>query len=401
MKNIFKTSLLLLCGLLLNTACSDDNGSNPTFQKPTQFVLNEPIIAGSSLDLANSESIVLYCSQPNYGFPTRTIYSVQLASLEDKSDVTDLKGTYNQAKIEVSAASIATAMTNLMLARGMEEKDFPMDVPVYMRVKAYAANSAGTMINDSEIFSNWITLKSVHLLYSLAPVTPPEALCVAGSFNSNSWDTALDMVQVYDAGNIFWHLVYIDEKGIQLNQEHSAGDFVVGYDQINVGGDLADEIVNADGKIASNNPGWYLVIATTSVSGRTIVYDVQFNRPEVWMIGPITPLAAWGELEDGCMFSVPETADGDFVSPEFAATVPGGEGDGVRAYVKIPGYDWWKSEFMIYGTANSDGYIPLEYRGMGGDQNAPEADGGFGYRVAGKKGQRMYFNFTKELGKIE
>lgn len=391
MKNILKTSLLLLCGLLLNTACSDDNGSNPTFTKPTHFVLNEPVIAGATLDLAGSESIMLYCSQPDYGFPARTIYSVQLASLEDKSDATTIKGTYDQAKIEVSASSIATAMTNLMLARGMEEENFPMDVPMYVRVKAYAANSAGTMIDGSEIFSNWVTFSNVHLLYSLAPVTTPETMCVAGSFNANSWDTALDMVQVYDAANIFWHLVYIDGNGILLNQEHTAGDYVVGYDDITIGGDLADDIINADGKIASSNPGWYLVIVSTSVTGRTIVYDVQFNRPEVWMIGPITPLGAWSELEDGCMFEIPTTADGEFISPEFAASVPGGDGDGVRAYVKIPGYDWWKSEFMVY-----DGKI--EYRGMGPDQNA---DTSFGYRVAGKKGQRMYFNFTSEEGKIE
>lgn len=391
MKNILKISLLLLCGLVLTTACSDDNDSNPTYQKPTHFVLNEPVIAGSALDLASSESVVLYCSQPDYGFPARTIYSVQVASLEDKSDAVDLKGSYDQARIDVSAPLIATAMTNLMLARGMEEGDFPMDVPVYMRLKAYAANSAGTMIEGSEIFSNWITLQNVHLIYSLAPVTTPEAMCVAGSFNGNSWDTALDMVQVFDAANIFWHLVYIDDKGIQFNQEHTAGDFVVGYADINVGGDLADEIVDANGMIASNNPGWYLVVATTSVSGRKVVYDVQFNKPEVWMIGPITPLGAWSELEDGCMFSVPEGPNDDFISPEFAASVPGGDGDGVRAYVKIPGFDWWKSEFMVY-----DGVI--EYRGMGPDQNDASS---FGYRVAGKKGQRMYFNFTTEQGKIE
>ena len=247
------------------------------------------------------------------------------------------------------------------------------------------------MIEGSEIFSNWITLQNVHLLYSLAPVTTPEAMCVAGNFNGNSWDTALDMVQVYDGANIFWHLVYIDDKGIQLNQEHTAGDFVVGYADINVGGDLADEIIDANGMIASNNPGWYLVIATTSVSGRKVVYDVQFNRPEVWMMGPITPLGSWSELEDGCMFSVPDGPNEEFISPEFAASVPGGEGDGVRAYVKIPGFDWWKSEFMVY-----DGVI--EYRGMGPDQNDASS---FGYRVAGKKGQRMYFNFTTEQGKIE
>ncbi|MBR6283240.1 MAG: SusF/SusE family outer membrane protein [Muribaculaceae bacterium] len=401
MKNIIKTSLLLLCGLVLTTACNDDNDSNPIYQQPKEFVLNTPAMATSTIDLANSENLVLYCTQPNYGFTARTIYSVQVASLEDKSDAVDLKGTYDQARIEVSPATLASTLTSMMLEKGKTEDNFPMNLPVFLRVKAYAANSAGTMIEGSEIYSNWVTLHDVHLLFSLAPVTTPEALCVAGTFNGGSWDTALDMVQVYDAANIFWHLVFIDDKGIQLNQEHTAGDFVVGYDQITIAGDLGDDIVNADGKIASKNPGWYLVIVTTSVTGRKINYDVQFNRPEVYMMGPITPLGAWSELEEGTMFTVPTEADADFVSPPFAASVPGGDGDGVRAYVKVPGYDWWKSEFMVYGAADSEGYQPLEYRGMGGDQNASEADGGFGYRVKGNEGQKMYFNFTKEKGKIE
>lgn len=391
MKNIFKSSLILLCGLVMLTACNDDNDSNPTFQKPTQFVLNKPAMADSYIDLANSEAVTLYCSQPNYGFPCRTIYSVQIASMDDKSDAVDLKGTYDMTKIEVSASTIASTMTSMYMERGKEEADFPMDVPVYLRLKAYAANSAGTKIADSEIYSNWVTLSNVHLLYSLAPVTVPEAMCVAGSFNGNSWDTALDMVQVHDNGNIFWHLVYIDGDGILFNHEHTAGDNVVGFDKITVEGDLAEDIVNNDGKIASNNPGWYLVVITTSVTGRTINYNTQFLPPTVWMMGPITPLGAWSELEEGCEFEVPDGPDGDFVSPPFAASVPGGDGDGVRAYVKIPGFDWWRSEFMVY-----DGVIA--YRGMGPDQNDASS---FGYRVPGKAGQRMYFNFTAETGKIE
>ena len=389
-----------MCGLVLTTACSDDNDSNPTYQKPTQFVLNTPVMADQTIDLANSESITLYCTQPNYGFPARTIYSVQLATLDDKSDLVDLKGTFDQAKIDVSASLLASTLTNIMLERGKTESDFPMDLPVYLRLKAYAANSAGSMVEGSEIFSNWVTLKNVHLLYSLAPVVTPEAMCVAGEFNGFSWDTALDMVQCYDGANVFWHLVYIDEKGILFNQEHTAGDYVIGIDQITVGGDHADDIINADGKIGSKNPGWYLVVVTTSVTGRTINYNVQFNDPNVYSMGPITPEGAWSELEEGTLFSVPDGPDGEFVSPPFERAVPGGDGDGVRAYVKIPGFDWWKSEFMIYGTADSDGYIKIEYRGMGGDQNAAEPDG-FGYRVPGKVGQRMYFNFTKEKGKIE
>ena len=66
MKNILKSSLLLFAAMLMLTACSDDNDHNPTLQEPTSFVLNTPALANSVVDLANSKSVQLTCSQPDY-----------------------------------------------------------------------------------------------------------------------------------------------------------------------------------------------------------------------------------------------------------------------------------------------------------------------------------------------
>jgi hypothetical protein len=107
---------------------------------------------------------------------------------------------------------------------------------------------------------------------------------------------------------------------------------------------------------------------------------VQFNKPEVWLIG--TTVGGWDERMDGCMFDVPTTADGEFVSPAFANDAA--DDSGVRAYVKVPGFDWWKSEFMVFDKK-------IVYRGMGGDQD----------RVGGKAGQKLYLNFTNETGEIK
>ncbi len=219
----------------------------------------------------------------------------------------------------------------------------------------------------------------------------PEAMSVTANYDNIGWETALDMVQVYGAPSVFWHLVYINEKGVQLIHRHNKFSHVINYSDINVMGDRASEIFSADGKIASNKPGWYLMIVSTSLESNKGVYNVHFNNPEVWLMGPVTPRGMWEELEDGCKFAVPDGPDGEFVSPVFSRSVPGGEGDGVRAYVKIASYNWWKSEFMVYNGK-------IEYRGMGEDQNDPS---NFGYRVAGNKGQCLYFNFTKEVGKIE
>ena len=74
---------MLVLGLGLFTACSDDNDSNPTVKEPTTFVLNTPALANAEIDLANSDVLELTCSQPNYGFPARTLYHVQVAVEEN------------------------------------------------------------------------------------------------------------------------------------------------------------------------------------------------------------------------------------------------------------------------------------------------------------------------------
>ena len=94
------------------------------------------------------------------------------------------------------------------------------------------------------------------------------------------------MVQVYGTDNTFWRLVYIDDSGIKLNTVAESNKSEVGYAGITVSGDCKDDIIDKDGNIASSKPGWYLVIVTTSVVNREIHYDVQFNKPTIWLIGP-------------------------------------------------------------------------------------------------------------------
>ena len=107
MKNIFKTSLLLMLGVLLLTACTDDNGSNPTFQKPTQFVLNTPVVANSLLDLNNSTGLELTFSQPDYGYPAYTQYKVLISPNADMADAIELKQVYTTTSISIDPVTIA------------------------------------------------------------------------------------------------------------------------------------------------------------------------------------------------------------------------------------------------------------------------------------------------------
>lgn len=384
MKNIIKSALLVVMSLTLMTACSDDNDSNPTIQSPTEFKLNTPVLENTPIDLANSSKIILTCSQPNYGYTASVQYTVQVATTPDMSDAQELSETSSSAKVEMDASLLASTLTNIFVEKGKTEADFPMDVKAYFRLKANIVTSNGNVVEGTEILSNVVSLNNIHLLFSLPAVNLPSHVYVVGSFCDWDWAKSFDMVQVYGTDNTFWRLVYIDDSGIKLNTATEWNNNEKGYAGITVSGDCAGDIIDKDGNIASKNPGWYLVIVTTSVVNRDIHYDVQFNKPTIWLIGPAAGSSDYAQEAEGWSFTVPTTKDGDFVSPAFAGSVPGGDGDGVRMYVKVPGHDWWHSEFVVLSDK-------IEYRATGGDQA----------RAAGSAGQKVYLNFSKGTGEIK
>lgn len=377
MKKILKSALLIMMGLVMFTSCEDDNDSNPIVKTPTEFHLNTPALAATNIDLTNSSAIVFTCSQPNYGFPASTMYKVQVSLKEDMTDFVELDQSFPNTVCSVDAAILASTLTTMELNAGKSEADFPMDVKVYVRMRAYMTTDTGSPVADTEILSNVICLENVHLNYSLAPVTTPEHLYVVGGFCGWDWGNSFEFVPVYDHPEMYWRMVWIDEAGVKINTAQEWDGNQKGYNDITVAGDLADKISsNDDGNICSTTPQWYLMVVTASVSGRDIKYTVEFNEPNVYLIGDT--FGGWDELMAGSKFDVPTTMDADFVSPAFKA-----DGE-IRAYVKVPGNDWWHSEFMVFNGE-------IAYRGKGGDQE----------RVAGKAGQKFYLNFATGKGSIK
>lgn len=385
MKKILKSALLLMMGMVMFAACSDDRDDNPTITTPTEFVLNTPAIAATHIDLAHSSSLILTCSQPNYGFPAATKYNVQVSLNEDMSEYATIEQNFHSAKADVDPALLATTLTNLELNAGKTEADFPMDIPVYIRMRAVMTTETDDEIAGTEILSNVISLSNVHLLYSLSPVTVPEKLYVIGNFCNWDWGNCFEFIPVYDHPEMYWRLVWIDDSGVKINTAKEWDGNDKGYADITVDGDLKDQIsANADGNISSTTPGWYLMIVTATVEGRDIKYNVQFNEPNVWLMGLCIDDALYNELNEAGKFEVPTTQDGDFVSPAFPSAFSGGSDDGIRAYVKIPGNDWWHSEFILDGDQ-------ITYRGTGGDQT----------RLPWAAGQKLYLNFSTGKGSLK
>lgn len=376
----------LFIGALAFSACEDQD-ITPVLQDPTTFVLNTPAYVNGTYDLAKSTSLELTCSQPDYGFTAATSYAVEV-SLTGKFDGVEsakLGTTYSTARMNVDAAELAAALTALATTADptLTEEDFPMVTEVYVRLVASLTNSG-----KGEIASNSIVLPNVRLHFALPAVNLPEKLYLIGQCNGWDWGAAYDFVDAYDNATntekkTFWRLAYLPaEGGLKLNYAKAWDGNEVGFAGVKCT-DNASAGVKAsdDGNIVVTNGGWYLVVVDITLDGRNFVYNVQFNAPNVYLMGSNAPVNDWSIADDN-LFTVPADADGSFVSPAFAYDTDGD--GGVRACVSIPGHDWWKTEFMVF-----DGV--LKYRATGGDQE----------RVNGKKGQVLKINFTKGTGSIE
>lgn len=379
-KNIILASLFV--GAMMFAACESDIDDNPTFQEPTTFVLNTPAYAENTVyDLEHSQTIELTCSQPDYGYTAATSYAVEVSLTNDFATYETLASTYTTAKMNVAVDELASAVTNLAVAAGKTEADFPMVRSLYIRLKA----QVGTDQFGNElgvITSNVVWLKNVKLYFALPPVNAPETVYIIGNHNGWDWTKCLPATLVYGTDNVYWRMVYLD-GGWKFNSALSWDGNEVGYDRVagitdNAGANITR---SDDGNLVANNPGWYLVVITANIVGREVQYSVSINAPEVWMIGDVTGIA-WTARTEGWQLEVPTTADGSFVSPAFAADASAD--GGTRAYCPIEGHDPWHSEFMVFNGK-------IVYRGTGGDQD----------RVSGSKGQKLYLNFSTDTGEIK
>ena len=222
MNKIIKSMLMMVVGLGLLTACSDDTDSNPTVVTPTKFVLNTPAAANQPIDLTNSTTVNLTCSQPDYGFPASTGYTVQVSLKSDMSDSIEIAQVFSSVNINLDAYTLASALTQLELSEGKTEQDFPLVSKVYLRLNAQMLTSTNSPVPGTEIHSNVISLDKVMFEFSLPPVTVPEKLYVMGNFTDGKWDKAVEMVMVNGTTNVFWAMVYVDADGIMFNSAMAA-----------------------------------------------------------------------------------------------------------------------------------------------------------------------------------
>ncbi|MBQ6649432.1 MAG: SusF/SusE family outer membrane protein [Muribaculaceae bacterium] len=196
MNNIFKSALLLMAGALMFTSCSDDRDSNPTLQQPSTFVLNTPAYASQAIDLANSETVNLTWSQPDYGgFPVACEYTIEVSPTnewttsyaeevadedgETQCDYYAFENVFSTCEAKLGAADLAKAL--VVICNYASEREIPEQQEVYARVKA---NTPGAQ----EVVSNVVKFLVSPYYIELKPADPVLWYMVGNCIGSADWN---------------------------------------------------------------------------------------------------------------------------------------------------------------------------------------------------------------------
>lgn len=288
MKNIIKSSLLLLCSVAFLAACSDDNDSNPTLQNPSTFTLNEPGYASLIVDLATSEGIPFTWSQPDYGFPVAAEYQLQvsldgnfttdLADVEEGNETTANFATLASYYNVPSGSIIPDQLSNAINAMsGWDDKTVPQVATVYVRA---TATTAGAPV----IYSNVVQIKVVPNLV----VAPSYKEFIYEIGNESGWGTSYAM-RSPDQDGIYVSYNWLDGAfKFKPNENSWDGDW--GQDP---NGDFGTLVVDgeedcnkADGSFPDNvQPAGF--------------YKIQVSLVDMtWSITPITNVSIIGGFND-------------------------------------------------------------------------------------------------------
>ncbi|MDO5524057.1 MAG: SusF/SusE family outer membrane protein [Bacteroidia bacterium] len=380
MKKIINITILLAC-LGIFWACQEDE--KVVLQQPESFVLNTPKYASGIYDLKNTETIEFTTSQPDYGFTAAAIYGVEVSLAQDFANPVVLPGNYTSAKFNINAADLALALVGM---HGVtEETEYPTEPhPLYVRLSSVLNDK-----NVGKVYSNVVTLPLVKGYFALDPMVMPENMYVIGNVAGNwDWNSATTMIPVHSSPGKFWAMQYLgkadngDNAQIKFNSVKEWNGAEFGYPNVTISAASAElaGTSDTDGNIEIGNPGWYIVVITTTINGREYEYAVDFYPPNVYLQGSVAG-DNWGTTDEAYRFAVPDLslgADAEFVSPPFSHT---GE---IRASIQLPGQEWWHTEFLVFNNE----FVP---RGAGDDQE----------RVNGNAGQRLHINFTTYEGKIQ
>ena len=213
MKNKYMMGALLFGIISLFASCSDDNDSNPTLIQPTEFTLNTPEYANSTIDLEHSTGLGLTWSQPKYtadNAPINATYEVQVSptntftvstdeaaadeSGEKVPDYAALSNTTQKCNISASAEEINKALVKILK---WTEGNVPATQEVYVRVNAFVQEGTSRL---NPVASNSVKLNVNPYYIELKDATPTMWYLVGNMFGAkwgNNKDIGVDALPMF------------------------------------------------------------------------------------------------------------------------------------------------------------------------------------------------------------
>ena len=381
---------------LIFASCDTDDGSNPKLDLShvsEGFVLNTPAYAeNNTYDLVNSEGVWLTCSQPNYGggVPYVVNYYVQVSLdptfAQGNADAayTELPSSYYLAKMQVNARELNDAVVELYQKAHPDAVTVPEKVTTYIKLRACIDGGMDKKLGET--FSNVITLPSVHATYVAPDAEFKPNLFVIGSSIQEAWTSWKEVPKLAGIDGQYFTVIYVPAGG-EFKWGTAEGDYK-DYNALNSVTDKANAGAQANGdfnNIQFTNGGWHTLYfkGTITPDGKSIDYDLTIYPAEVYIFGNSNG-GIW-EFNDSWKLTAPADASADWVSPPFAAA---GE---LRVSIKIPGIDWYRSEFTIYKGNLFFGNPTEDWaKNFGSD-----------YSVQCAPGKKLYVNFDKNTAEVK
>lgn len=388
MKQILKLMVLPAMMLpLLLTSCDEDRDSNPTFDdsRKGDFVLNIPATSqNNTYDLASAESLLLTCTHPNYGgIPYAVRYYVQVALEESFNNYKELTTSYTEPLMRVDARELNDSIVKIF-QEANPDTDYPAEArAVWLRLRAHLD---GTTLGETT--SNIIQLPKVLASYQAPQAELPTEIYVVGSSIQTAWSSWKPVPQVYGLEGNYYTMVYVPAGGM-LKWGTFNNDWR-GYDRLEAINDNANagisESDDGNSNIVFANGGWYALLYKATIVGNSIKYELNIYPGAAYVIGNAAG-GSWTDSDTAWALKAPADASGLWESPAFTAA---GE---MRAYIKVPGIDWWRTEFTLYNGG-------LYWRLVDIPNNWAE-NVGADYSVSVTPGQKLYVNFDMNTGEVK
>lgn len=376
MKKILSGMLLPVLTLVLATSCEKDLDSNPTFhENTTGFVLNMPANAANNvLDLLTADELTFTTSQPDYGgIPLSVNYDVEI-SFEDFSaeePVYKVVTSSTSTSIKVSGKRMNDAVVT-MFQDANEGVEYPSDEVKDLYVRLHAN------VNKLELgscYSNVIKIQ-VKATYQAPSITLPENIFIAGSSIGDAWKTWKPFAGVYGLDGNYFTVVYIPDGG--TFKWGTYPEQWLGYADVKEYNDEAGAgLSDSEGNIKVKKGGWYALSFKAKINGEAIDYTLNVYPAALYIIGNAT--SSWTDSDPELKFTAPADDKGVWESPAFAG---GGE---MRTYVKVGTFEWWRTEFTLFGGS-------LFWRAI----DIPDSwakNLGAEYSVTPAAGQKLYVKF--------